>query len=99
MVQVWEESVDWTTTRAWAEGEPGWGYVRINVRGREPQGTVDPADYRALCDEIAGELMKLVNADTDEPAIDEVAAPRGPHRPERRQPAARPVRAVRARTA
>jgi predicted AlkP superfamily phosphohydrolase/phosphomutase len=72
MVQVWTESVDWSSTRAWAEGEPGWGYVRLNVRGREPQGTVDPDDYRALCDEIAAELVKLENVATGEPAIEAV---------------------------
>lgn len=43
--------VDWSKTKVWSEG----GYyarVFLNVRGREPQGVVDPADYEAFRDEI-----------------------------------------------
>jgi predicted AlkP superfamily phosphohydrolase/phosphomutase len=40
------------------------GGVRINLRGREPAGMVDPADYEPLCRQLARELAELVNADT-----------------------------------
>lgn len=50
--------VDWPRTAAWGEG--GY-YCRLfmNVRGREPQGVVDPADYERARDEIREKLEAL----------------------------------------
>jgi predicted AlkP superfamily phosphohydrolase/phosphomutase len=53
------EIVDWGRTTAWAEG----GYyarVFLNVRGREPDGTVAPPDYEAVRDDLARGLEALV---------------------------------------
>ncbi|MBW3534257.1 MAG: alkaline phosphatase family protein [Gemmatimonadetes bacterium] len=50
-----ELRVDWSRTRAWSSG----GYyarVFLNVRGREPEGTVDPAAYEAVRDELVRHL-------------------------------------------
>ncbi len=45
--------VDWRRTRAWAEGGY-YGRLFLNVKGREPQGIVEPGDYeRARGDLIA----------------------------------------------
>jgi len=52
------ELVDWRRTRAWGEG----GYysrIVLNVRGREPEGTVDPEAYEALRDELIEKLEAL----------------------------------------
>ena len=52
--------VDWTRTTAWSDG----GYyarVFLNVRGREPSGTIDPADYDRVRDDIAARIEALVN--------------------------------------
>ncbi len=71
MERIWMESTDWERTRAFAE--PGHGWVRINLRGREPQGVVTPGqEYDELCDEIAGELLQLEDADTGAPAVTRV---------------------------
>ncbi len=46
-----ELDVDWSKTKVWSEG----GYyarVFLNVKGREPQGTIDPSDYEAVRDEV-----------------------------------------------
>ncbi|MFH1115239.1 MAG: adenylyl-sulfate kinase [Pseudomonadota bacterium] len=54
--------IDWSRTRAWSEG----GYyarVFLNVRGREPQGTVDPRDYESLRDELAEKLAFIPDED------------------------------------
>jgi predicted AlkP superfamily phosphohydrolase/phosphomutase len=54
--------VDWSRTRAWGEG----GYycrLCLNVRGREPQGTVEPGDYDSLRDELAERLISLAGPD------------------------------------
>jgi predicted AlkP superfamily phosphohydrolase/phosphomutase len=50
--------VDWPNTRVWADG----GYysrIFLNVRGREPEGTVDPDGYEALRDELIQRLEAL----------------------------------------
>ena len=43
--------VDWEKTKVWSEG--GY-YARVffNVKGREPQGVIEPADYESFRDEI-----------------------------------------------
>jgi predicted AlkP superfamily phosphohydrolase/phosphomutase len=54
-------AVDWARTTAWSEG----GYyarVFLNVKGREPQGTIDPADYEKVRDDLKARL----EATTDE---------------------------------
>lgn len=44
--------------------------IRINLRGREPNGLVSPgAEYDAVCDGLATDLTQLVNADTGAPAV------------------------------
>lgn len=52
------ELVDWSRTQAWAEG----GYyarVFLNVRGREPQGVVAPAQASELCARLRDELRAV----------------------------------------
>jgi predicted AlkP superfamily phosphohydrolase/phosphomutase len=50
--------VDWPRTTAWGDG--GY-YARIflNVRGREPEGTVAPEDYERVRDELARRLEAI----------------------------------------
>jgi len=68
--RVAAESTDWSRTRAWGEMEAGSAWIRINVRGRDPQGVVDPgADYEALRDELIAELFACTDARTGEPAF------------------------------
>ncbi len=53
--------VDWSRTTVWSEG----GYyarVFMNVKGREPHGTIEAADYETVRDEIKARL----EATTDE---------------------------------
>lgn len=50
--------IDWQRTRAWGEG----GYyarVCLNVKGREPQGAVEPGDFEKLRDELAAKLREI----------------------------------------
>jgi predicted AlkP superfamily phosphohydrolase/phosphomutase len=59
--------VDWKTTRAYALGLGG---VYLNLRGREPEGTVSPgAEARALKEEIIGKLSGLPDTETGQTAI------------------------------
>jgi predicted AlkP superfamily phosphohydrolase/phosphomutase len=53
-------SVDWSRTTAWSEG----GYyarVFLNVRGREPQGTIAPGDYERVRDDLATRFENTVD--------------------------------------
>lgn len=63
--------VDWSTTRAFAHPAENQGYVRCNLRGRERDGIVDPADADALLDEIADGLRTFVDLD-GHPAVESV---------------------------
>ncbi|HMQ16763.1 MAG TPA: alkaline phosphatase family protein [Phycisphaerae bacterium] len=52
------EDVDWTRTRCWGEGGY-YGRLFINLRGREPTGTVSAADYEGLRNELIAKLEAL----------------------------------------
>ena len=55
--------VDWSHTRAYSEELRG--NIWINLRGRDPQGIVEPgAEYEALRDRIIAELPDLVDSQT-----------------------------------
>jgi predicted AlkP superfamily phosphohydrolase/phosphomutase len=54
---------DWSRTRAFPLPSDGTGYVRLNLRGRERHGIVDPADADALMDEIAAGLQTFAHPD------------------------------------
>jgi predicted AlkP superfamily phosphohydrolase/phosphomutase len=63
--------VDWASTKAYARGQIG--QIFLNVRGREPEGTVDPgAEYYELRAEIVEALLKMKDPDTREPMVDRV---------------------------
>jgi predicted AlkP superfamily phosphohydrolase/phosphomutase len=64
---------DWPLTRAFALVPDLQGYVRINLRGREAEGVVEPGEeYDRLCSEIAAGLATFVDADTGQPIVEEV---------------------------
>ena len=50
--------VDWSRTTAWGAGGY-YGRLFLNVKGREPHGLIDPADYESTRDKLAGELEAL----------------------------------------
>jgi len=52
--------IDWEKTRAWGDGGY-YGRLFMNVRGREPQGCVDPADYET----VRAELIAGIEAIAD----------------------------------
>lgn len=51
-------NVNWEKTKVWSEG--GY-YARVffNVKGREPQGVIEPSEYEAFRDEIKAKLEAL----------------------------------------
>jgi predicted AlkP superfamily phosphohydrolase/phosphomutase len=56
--------------------------VRLNIRGREAAGIVDPRDYDAVCEEVSEDIMRLTDARTGKPAVKRVVRTRvGPDGP------------------
>ena len=51
---------DWKTTRAFATPSDGPGFVRLNLKGRERNGIVNPNEAERLLDEIAEGLATFV---------------------------------------
>jgi predicted AlkP superfamily phosphohydrolase/phosphomutase len=60
--------VDWSSTRAFAHPAENQGYIRLNLRGRERDGIVEPSDADALMDEIADGIRTFVGFD-GEPVV------------------------------
>lgn len=71
--QAAASEIDWSKTRAFTLPTDLEGCIRINMRGREPQGIVEPGRvYDQLCKAIAGDLRALVNPATGKPAVRQV---------------------------
>jgi predicted AlkP superfamily phosphohydrolase/phosphomutase len=54
--------VDWSRTVAWGDGGY-YGRLFLNVRGREPQGVVEPSRYEETRDELARKLEAMDGPD------------------------------------
>ncbi len=58
LLPISRAKIDWQNTKAWGEG----GYysrIFLNVKGREPQGVIAPADYEKIRDELICRLESL----------------------------------------
>jgi predicted AlkP superfamily phosphohydrolase/phosphomutase len=64
------EHIDWSRTRAYAQGN--FGQIFLNLKGRQPDGCVEPADARALLDEIKAGLSRIPHPETGEPLVEHV---------------------------
>lgn len=65
--------IDWSRTKAIHLPTDRNSFLRINLRGREPEGTVAPGkEYDELLSLIEREFRALVNVDTGRPAVEDV---------------------------
>ena len=65
--------VDWTQTRAFALPSDLTAYIRVNLDGREPEGSVSPGkEYDELCDELVTAFSELVHDHSGLPAAERV---------------------------
>ena len=67
--------LDSPLTRAVAVENNRCGAIRLNLRGREPFGSVDPADAGALLDELRREIVALRDPASGEPIVTEAVTP------------------------
>jgi len=54
------ENIDWSKTKVWGSGGY-YGRLFLNVKGREPDGQIDPADYESLRDELVAKIEALTD--------------------------------------
>ncbi|HEX6106494.1 MAG TPA: hypothetical protein VFZ26_12990, partial [Gemmatimonadales bacterium] len=71
LVTLWSGRMfDWRTTRAFPLPMDHAGYIRVNLRGREPEGIVEPGpEYTALCDELAEGFGSFRDLATGRPIV------------------------------
>jgi predicted AlkP superfamily phosphohydrolase/phosphomutase len=68
-----QEDIDWSQTQAVALIPDLQGFIRVNLKGRESQGIVEPgAPYDEICARIMDGLMTFKHSDTGEPAVVDV---------------------------
>jgi len=69
LVKLWSKGMfDWSTTRAFPVPMDHAGYIRVNLRGREPEGIVAPGEeYDALCAELARGFLSFRDLETGAP--------------------------------
>jgi predicted AlkP superfamily phosphohydrolase/phosphomutase len=76
-----KKHIDWSRTRAYAMGN--FGQIFLNIKGRQPQGCVEPADVPALVAHIKQQLHELRHPESGEPLVSHVYESRdlyeGPH--------------------
>jgi predicted AlkP superfamily phosphohydrolase/phosphomutase len=64
---------DWSRTKAYCLPTDLEGCIRINLKGREPEGTVAPgAEYEDACRDLKSALQELADRDTGERAVRDV---------------------------
>jgi predicted AlkP superfamily phosphohydrolase/phosphomutase len=51
------------------------GRIRVNLRGREADGIVDPTDYEQVCDEIERVLRECVDPRTGASVVESIERP------------------------
>jgi predicted AlkP superfamily phosphohydrolase/phosphomutase len=61
--------IDWTGTRAFSEELNYFPSVWLNLKGREPQGVVERADYRRVADDICAAAETLRDPEHGRPVV------------------------------
>ncbi|MCD6600301.1 MAG: alkaline phosphatase family protein [Dehalococcoidia bacterium] len=65
LIAQFYRSIDWSKTLAYCQG--GTGAIRINLKGREPAGIVEPGkDYEKLLDKIICKLREINDPESGE---------------------------------
>ena len=64
-------NVDWTRTQVYSKGN--YGQLFVNLKGREPYGTVEPgAEYERVRDDLIRRLKEIEDPATGKPLVGEV---------------------------
>jgi len=88
LVEHWSAKMfDWSTTRYFPLPMDHAGYIRINLKGREPQGIVqNHQEFESVCQELEEAFQSFRDIETGEPIVekiyrvDDLAPPEAPYR-------------------
>jgi predicted AlkP superfamily phosphohydrolase/phosphomutase len=70
----WLGGTDWSATTVFPIPSYFLGFLRVNLRGREPQGVVEPgSDYLQLLERVEADLMRLTDPISGRPAVRYIA--------------------------
>lgn len=73
LVPLWSRRMyDWSTTRYFALPMDHNGYIRLNLKGREAEGIVEPKDVDAVLAELRDGLKSFRDIDTGDAVIQDV---------------------------
>ena len=75
MPAVWYSPL-WPKMKAFALPAFADGHIRINLKGRDRDGIVEPTEYDALCDEITEVLYRLYDGRSKQPLVKQVVRTR-----------------------
>ena len=74
LADQFRNSTEWQKTTAFAIPSSFGSMIRINLRGREPLGIVEPGkEYEAILRQLESDLSQLRDPDTGQHAVNEVA--------------------------
>ncbi|MFM7315485.1 MAG: alkaline phosphatase family protein [Isosphaeraceae bacterium] len=62
--------IDWSQTAAYAQGN--FGQIFLNIKGRQPEGCIEPAEAPALIERIKEKLFEIKHPETGEPLVERV---------------------------
>jgi predicted AlkP superfamily phosphohydrolase/phosphomutase len=62
--------IDWSKTRAYAQGN--FGQIFVNKKGRQPFGCVAPEDVRPFLNELKAAILEIPHPETGEPLVEAV---------------------------
>ena len=66
----------WPTMKAFALPSISDGYIRLNIKGREAAGIIDPADFEMTVQQLTDLLRSIINPRTGRPAVKTVTTAR-----------------------
>ncbi|MEO1341437.1 MAG: nucleotide pyrophosphatase, partial [Cyanobacteria bacterium J06635_13] len=75
MPSMWYSPL-WSEMKAFALPAFTNGHIRINLKGRERDGIVEPGDYQALCQELRDVLYELSDGRTGKKIVKQVVITR-----------------------
>jgi predicted AlkP superfamily phosphohydrolase/phosphomutase len=65
-----QAEIDWSRTKAYSVGN--LGNINLNIKGRDPEGVIEPDQVEAFIDELTAALYTLKDPDTGERMIAQV---------------------------
>ena len=66
--------IDWSRTRAYAQGN--FGQIFLNLKGRQPQGCVEPSRRPPAARRLEGRTLEILHPETGQPLVEHVYEPR-----------------------